>query len=144
MGILGKLSMKKEDGIEVKESKTAVKKTVKKSVKKETEVTTATEVKKQKGGNISNRVLLRPLVTEKGAIMGAQNKYCFIVDKNANKITVKQAVKETYGIMPISVRTINVSGKEKRYGRNVGRRSDYKKAIVALPKGKTITLHEGV
>ena len=136
--------MKKEDGVEVKETKTVAKKGVKKAVKKETVVSASTEVKKQKGGNISNRVLLRPLVTEKGAIMGVQNKYCFIVDKNANKITVKQAVKETYGIMPISVRTINVSGKEKRYGRNVGRRSDYKKAIVALPKGKTITLHEGV
>jgi len=54
------------------------------------------------------------------------------------------AVEELYGTKPERVNVINVQGKVMRFGRSMGRRSDFKKAIVTLPSGKTINLHEGV
>lgn len=143
MGILGKLTKTKEE--EKTESKNTKKPAVKKTEKKEevSAVTTA-PAKKVKGSVISYKVLRHPLVTEKSAVMGSLNKYSFIVDPRANKITIKQAIKELYGVTPVDVRTVNVAGKVKRSGRSTGRRSDYKKAIVTLPKGKSITIHEGV
>lgn len=143
MGILGKLKTHKED--EKAESKTTKKPAAKKTEKKEeTAVETTTNTKKVKGSVVAYKVLRHPLVTEKSAVMGSLNKYSFIVDSRVNKINIKQAIKELYGVTPTDVRTINVAGKEKKHGRSTGRRSDYKKAIVTLPKGKTITIHEGV
>jgi large subunit ribosomal protein L23 len=72
------------------------------------------------------------------------NKYSFVVQKDANKNQIMQAVQELYGVKPVSVNMINVDGRRVRFGRSMGRRSDYKKAIVTLPKGKAITIHEGV
>lgn len=92
----------------------------------------------------AHRVLRQPLVSEKAAIAEHRGSYTFVVAAEANKTTVKQAVKDLYGIMPTRVRIVNVSGKPVRFGRSIGRRSDWKKAIVTLPKGKSIQVHEGV
>ena len=99
---------------------------------------------KLKASSLADKILIRPLVTEKAAIAGSRNQYGFVVAKEATKIDIKKAVEESYGIKPESVNVINVSGKTVRFGRSLGRRSDYKKALVTLPQGKAINIHEGV
>ena len=89
-------------------------------------------------------VLIKPLVTEKASILGEQNKYVFNVAISANKIEVAKAVYEVYGITPSAVNMVRVGGKKTRTGRIAGKRKDWKKAIVTLPKGKTIKIYEGV
>ncbi|PIT88695.1 MAG: 50S ribosomal protein L23 [Candidatus Magasanikbacteria bacterium CG10_big_fil_rev_8_21_14_0_10_36_32] len=93
---------------------------------------------------LAEKIIIKPLVTEKTAVMESLNKYGFIVSRQATKEQIKRAVNELYGIKPIAVNMVNVQGKSVRFGRNNGRRSDYKKALVTLPIGKTITIHEGV
>lgn len=90
------------------------------------------------------RVLLRPIVSEKASKQQAHNQYFFQVALSANKIEVAKAVKDVYGIAPTSVNMVRVEGKIVRTGRVTGRRKDWKKAIVTLPAGKTISLYEGV
>ncbi len=66
-------------------------------------------------------------------------KYTFEVAKTANKVEIKKAVEEVFGVKVADVNTINVTGKLKRMGRYEGRRASFKKAIVTLAKGsKTI------
>jgi large subunit ribosomal protein L23 len=89
-------------------------------------------------------VIVKPLVTEKSATLGSANQYVFVVSKNANRIQVRSAIKAMYGIMPSRVNIQNVRGKAVRFGRARGKRKDWKKAIVTLPKGKTINVYEGV
>lgn len=93
----------------------------------------------------TNTVLVRPVVTEKAATaQTSANKYTFIVARWAKKAAVKAAVKEVYGVEPVAVNMINVEGHRMRFAKNTGKRSDFKKAIVTLPAGKTITIHQGV
>jgi large subunit ribosomal protein L23 len=92
----------------------------------------------------SLEVILRPLVTEKAAHQESAGKYSFIVGHDATKLQIKKAVKQLYGVEPMAVTVMNMGGKWKLFGRMQGRRQDVKKAIVTLPKGKTITIHEGV
>jgi len=90
-------------------------------------------------------VLLKPIISEKASRQQTtENQYFFAVAKDTNKIEVAKAVKIAYGVTPLSVNIINSEGKSRRYGRYVGKRKDWKKAIVTLPKGKTIALYEGV
>ena len=67
-----------------------------------------------------------------------EGKYIFVVAKKANKIEIAKAVAEVFNVKVANVNTVNVSGKMKRMGRFVGKRSDYKKAIVKLAPGETI------
>jgi len=90
------------------------------------------------------KVLIKPLVTEKVSNLGALNKYVFAVDSHANKIEIARAIKEIYGIKPVGVNVIKMLGKQARYGRISGKRKDWKKAIVTLPKGESIKIYEGV
>ena len=90
------------------------------------------------------KVLVKPLVTEKATNIGSESKYVFVVQNNANKIEISKAVNSIYGINPISVNMIKTKGKKKRHGKIIGRRKDWKKAIVTLPKGKSINVYEGV
>jgi large subunit ribosomal protein L23 len=101
------------------------------------------EKKKRKYGN-AYKVLLKPLVTEKAANLGAGNKYVFAVSSKSNKIEIAKAVNEVYGIKPLGVNIIKMGGKKVRYGRLTGKRKDWKKAIVTLPKGESIKVYEGV
>jgi len=90
------------------------------------------------------RLLVKPLITEKATNLGAENKYVFVVNREANKIEVAKAIEATYGVKPTSVNLINVSGKKVTRGRISGRRKNWKKAIVTLSKGQTIKIYEGV
>ncbi|MFA5127752.1 MAG: 50S ribosomal protein L23 [Patescibacteria group bacterium] len=86
----------------------------------------------------------KPLITEKSAVAQSLNKYSFVVSNSANKADVKRAIKEMYNVEPIAINIVNMEGKATRRGAVTGRRGDYKKAVVTLPKGKTIAIHEGV
>ncbi len=92
----------------------------------------------------SYRVLVRPLVSEKGALQQAQNKYFFEVARDTNKIEIKKAIETVYGVSVLSVNVLNQRGKSVRFGRTQGRRKAWKKAIVTLKKGDRITTVEGV
>jgi len=88
----------------------------------------------------SYRVLLSPVLTEKADRQQTLGKYAFIVDIAANKTEVARAVKDLYGVKPVSVRVVPIKGKQVRFGRFLGRRKDLKKAIVTLKSGESITL----
>ena len=83
-------------------------------------------------------ILIRPLITEKSTQLMEEGKYVFVVAKKANKIEIAKAVAEVFNVKVANVNTVNVSGKVKSMGRFVGKRSDYKKAIVKLAPGETI------
>ena len=91
------------------------------------------------------QVLKRPLITEKGTRQKEQaNKITFEVDRCANKVMVRNAVETIFKVKVLSVRMMTVKGKERKVGRNMGRRPDWKKAIVRLGHGETIEFFEGV
>lgn len=100
-------------------------------------------IKKENTG-AAYRVLLHPLVTEKASTLTPLGKYVFAVAINATKGAIAEAVYQVYGVRPISVNTIVLRGKYVRSGRTAGKRSDWKKAVVTLPAGKTISIYEGV
>lgn len=89
-------------------------------------------------------VILAPLVTEKSATLASSGQYVFKVAPGANRIQVRAAVRAIYGVEPASVNIQVVRGKKVRFGRRLGQRNNWKKAIVSLPKGKTIEVYEGV
>jgi large subunit ribosomal protein L23 len=90
------------------------------------------------------KVLIQPILSEKTTGQEANGQYSFVVSNTATKTQVKKAIEHVYGIVPKKVRTMHVDGKSVRFGRFTGRRKSVKKAIVFLPKGKTIQIHEGV
>lgn len=89
-------------------------------------------------------VLVKPLVSEKSVGLMEENKYSFLVDKNANKIEIKYAVQELFKVTVLNVTTRIIKGKMKRMGRYVGKRPDRKKAIVTLKPGDKIEVFEGL
>jgi large subunit ribosomal protein L23 len=89
-------------------------------------------------------IIFRPVVTEKSTAVMQDNKYTFIVDLKANKIEIRKAIEEIFKVKVTGVNTVRVMGKTKRMGRSVGKRPDYKKAIVSLAEGQRIEFFEGV
>ncbi len=88
-------------------------------------------------------IIKRPIITEQSMDQVADKKYTFEVDKSANKIQIKKAVEEIFKVKVEKVTTINYDGKEKRMGVHIGRRADWKKAVVKLTAdSKTIELFE--
>jgi large subunit ribosomal protein L23 len=92
-----------------------------------------------------HRVIREPHITEKGSIQKeANNQITFKVDRNANKIEIRRAVESLLKTKVVSVKTMNRQGKKRRLGRNVGKRPDWKKAVVKLAPGENIEFFEGV
>ena len=90
-------------------------------------------------------IIVKPIITEKAMGSVEDKKYVFEVARDANKIEIKRAVEEIFGVKVLSVNTLNMMGKEKRMGVHTGRRSAWKKAIVRLtPNSKTIEFFEGM
>jgi large subunit ribosomal protein L23 len=94
-------------------------------------------------------ILLKPIITEK--ITGQEekfNRYGFAVEKSANKLQIKKAVEEMYGVSVISVNTMRYGGKEKsRYTRTgviAGKTNAYKKAIISLADGEKIDFYSNI
>ena len=90
-------------------------------------------------------VIIKPVVTEASMDMLADKKYTFKVATDANKIEIKKAVEEIFGVKVDKVTTMNFDGKLKRMGRFEGRRAAYKKAVVKLTAdSKTIEFFESM
>ena len=90
-------------------------------------------------------IIIKPIVTEKSMDQLADRKYTFKVANGANKIQIKKAVEEIFGVKVESVTTANVLGKVKRMGANSGKRADWKKAVVKLTAdSKTIEFFDGM
>jgi large subunit ribosomal protein L23 len=88
---------------------------------------------------LPEQIIRRPLLTEKGTLMSeVVNKVLFEVTLRANKIEIRKAVEKIYNVKVTSVHTQVVRGKIKRVGRSVGRRPNWKKAIVTLAEGSAI------
>ena len=92
----------------------------------------------------AREVLIRPLMTEKTMQQKeAHNTVTFRVHPDANKVEIRTAVEQVFNVKVSEVRTASFEGKLKRMGRHVGRRADWKKAIVTLAPGHKIELVEG-
>ena len=94
-------------------------------------------------------IIKKPVITEKMTEMGEKlNRYGFIVDKRANKLQIKEAVKEIYGVEVAEVNTMNYSGKTKsrftKAGFISGKTNSFKKAIVTLADGETIDFYSNI
>lgn len=75
----------------------------------------------------------------------AEKKYTFIVHMSANKVQIKKAVEEVFGVKVDDVKTMRVEGKQKRVGVHIGKRADFKKAVVKLTAdSKNIEFFEGM
>jgi len=90
-------------------------------------------------------IIVKPIITEQSMAEVADKKYVFQVARDANKIEIKRAVEEIFGVKVVSVNTLNMIGKVKRQGAHTGRRAAWKKAVVRLtPDSKTIEFFEGM
>ena len=93
----------------------------------------------------SHDIIRKPVITEKSMTAMAEKKYTFIVHMNANKVQIKRACEEIFGVKVEKVQTIRTMGKTKRLGVHVGKRADQKKAIVTLAQdSKAIEFFEGM
>ena len=91
-----------------------------------------------------HRIVVRPIVTEKSsAAYQDRGEYTFEVHPDATKPQIRSAIEQLFGVEVTGVWTSNQRGKEKRMGRTVGRRPNWKKAIVTLREGDTIGVFEG-
>jgi large subunit ribosomal protein L23 len=103
-------------------------------------------------------IIKRPLLTEKGTRLKetggnpegdldpekTKSQLLFEVARDANKVEIRHAVEKLWNVSVVSVRTAVVRGKEKRMGRFVGKRSNWKKAVVTIAPGQNIEFFEGV
>jgi len=90
-------------------------------------------------------IIRRPLITEKTSIQKEQsNQITFEVDRGANRIEIKRAIEKIFKVNVAHIRTMQVKGKTKQRGRIIGKRRDWKKAIVTLLPGERIEFFEGV
>ena len=91
-------------------------------------------------------IIRKPVITEQSMEAVADKKYVFYVDVNANKVEIRKAIEEIFGVTVKKVNTLNMDGKMKRSGAAPeGRRASYKKAMVTLTeKSKTIEFFEGM
>jgi large subunit ribosomal protein L23 len=106
------------------------------------------------------QIIKRPLLTEKGTRLkdtggrsgedgeldpsSLKSQLLFEVASDANKVEIRHAVQKLWNVDVLAVRTAVVRGKEKRMGRFVGKRSNWKKAIVTIAAGQTVEFFEGV
>ena len=89
-------------------------------------------------------ILRRPVITEKSTLLQETGKYVFEVDDRANKFQIRHAVEEAFDVKVLGVNVMRVRGKTKRFGPRESVRRSWKKAVVTLAPGETITIFEGV
>jgi large subunit ribosomal protein L23 len=93
----------------------------------------------------AREVIVRPIITEKSAARQAEgNQYTFEVARDANKHEIKRAIEGTFSVHVKGVRTSNQRGKLRRRGVHIGKRPNWKKAVVTLAEGETIEIFEGL
>ena len=102
--------------------------------------------------SVTSSIILRPILSEKGTMLGeALNKYVFQVEKQCNKLEIKEAIEEKFKVKIKKVSTMNVKGKNKNMTiksnghilRTSGNQSSWKKAIVTLEEGSSIDMLGG-
>lgn len=92
-----------------------------------------------------HQVLIRPLITEKvTSLRESGNTVAFVVSPRANRVEVRRAVESLLKVKVERVNILNVMGKTKRLGRFVGKKQDWKKALVTLKAGEKLELYESV
>jgi len=90
-------------------------------------------------------VIKEPHVAEKGNLQKELfNQITFKVDKRANKVEIKKAVERLFKTKVLDIKTLNIKGKTRRVGKNMGKRPDWKKAIVRLAPGEKVEFFEGL
>jgi len=89
-------------------------------------------------------IVYGPLITEKSALQQDENIFVFRVGAAANKIQIKKAIEDLFGVNVQGIRTAQVRGKSKRFGRHFGKRQNWKKAYVTLAEGDSINVYENV
>jgi len=94
-------------------------------------------------------IIVKPIITEKMTAQGEKmNRYGFIVSKKANKVQIKQAVKEIYGVDVTNVNTMVYDGKSKsrntKTGFVTGKTNSFKKAIITVAEGETIDFYSNI
>jgi large subunit ribosomal protein L23 len=90
-------------------------------------------------------IIRGPVITEKGTIQKElNNQLTFEVDRRANRVEIRHAVEKVFNVRVEKVRTMQIKGKVKRLGRSMGKRRNWKKAIVTLAEGQNIEFFEGV
>ena len=94
---------------------------------------------------IPHQIIIKPLDTEKTRMQKeVSNQISFEVARCANRIEIRKAVEQLFKVRVMSVCTMQMKGKKKRRGRVVGKRKDWKKAIVRLMPGERVEFFEGV
>jgi large subunit ribosomal protein L23 len=151
MGIIKKILKQddKQDAVEMKKEKTSNvnDKDVlvsDKKVEPKKEEAKKEKKSKKKDDTDAYKILERPLVTEKATDLVMLNKYIFAVPRSATKAEISKKIINVYGVKPVKVNILNVSGKKVRFGRRFGKKKDWKKAIVTLHAEDKIEIYEGV
>ena len=90
----------------------------------------------------ARETILRPVVSEKSYALIEENSYTFVVHPDANKVQIRQAVEEIWGVKVLKVNTQNRSGKVKATRMGKGKRKNTRRAIVKLAEGDKIELFE--
>lgn len=93
-------------------------------------------------------ILIKPIITEKVAVLNEKGKYGFVVAKKSNKVEIKKAIEKLYGVNVEEINTMICRGKSKsRYSKSgvlSGRTASYKKAIVKVAEGEVIDIYSGI
>jgi len=89
--------------------------------------------------------IIRPVISEKTNIQKeANNQITFEVYNKANRVEIKKAIQSIFNVNVLGIRTVQIKGKQKQRGKIIGKRKDWKKAIVTLAPGDRIDFFEGV
>jgi large subunit ribosomal protein L23 len=92
----------------------------------------------------ADEVIIRPVLTEKSNLQKEElNKYSFVVSKRANKMQIADAIQELFGVTARQINIIKVNGKKKRVRYRYGYTASYKKAVITIKDGETISIFEG-
>jgi len=93
----------------------------------------------------NHQIIIRPIVTEKTIVLrDEKNQIVFEVHREANRIEIAKSVEDIFKVRVTNVNTLQIKGKRKRRGRIMGKRRDWKKAIVSLAPGDKVEFFEGV
>lgn len=136
MGILDKIGLKKKAS-EKPHAKEEAKKSEGEVTKQATPISSAVGKRKIKTARAYG-ILVKPILSEKGAHLATGGKYVFAVHESANKPEIKKSIEMIYNVQVKTVRIVSIPGKMRRYGRSFGSTSAWKKAIVTVQKGEKI------
>lgn len=121
-----------------KKKKTEKKLEARKPVPEVKPIKAAPKPKSTKRSVAKKAILIKPVITEKATMLAAENKYIFNVAPRASKNEIKNAIHGFYGVKPIKIRVINMSGRQVRWGRTEGKTKNRRKAIITLKPGDKI------